>query len=65
MTYEINICNRGTEIIDKKTYYQFITNIVDYGMIIVNRIENSSICHIDIDWNPHESFYVPQNFLKK
>ena len=62
MIYEINICNRGTEIIDKKTYYQFITNIVDYGMIIVNRIENSSICHIDIDWNPHESFYVPQNF---
>ncbi len=60
MIYEINVCKRGTQIIDKETYYNIINNITNYGMIITNKIETSAKCHIDIEWNPHDKFYTPQ-----
>lgn len=60
MTYEISVCKRDIQIVDKEIYYNIVNNITDYGMIITNKIETSTKCHIDIEWNPHEKFYIPQ-----
>ena len=65
MIYEIHTPDKGNIIVPKEIYYQLINEITDYGMIIANRIEDTSKCHIDIEWNPHESFYIPQKNYKK
>lgn len=60
MIYEIRTPEKGNTIVPKEIYYNIIDNITDYGMIIANKIETSTKCHIDIEWNPHEKFYIPQ-----